>query len=70
MPAGLASPTTPGGEAIFYAPEGTPSVSNTYFEDAIQDNYQKDLQNPSNPLNQTISFFAGPAVSQRVYGRA
>lgn len=51
----LDSPITPGGDAIFYAPEGTLNVSNTYFEDAIQDNYQKNLQNSSNMLNQTMA---------------
>ncbi|KAM7199077.1 hypothetical protein V8F20_005895 [Naviculisporaceae sp. PSN 640] len=65
----LGNPTTPEGAAIIYAPDGTPSVSTTYFEDTIQDNYQKNLQNPSGPLNQTISFFTGPSVSERAYGR-
>lgn len=65
----LGNPTTPEGAAIIYAPDRTPSVSTTYFEDTIQDNYQRNLQNPSNPLNQTISFFTGPSVSERAYGR-
>lgn len=37
------NPTTPFDETVFYAPEGTSNVSSTYYEDAIQDIYQRQL---------------------------
>ncbi|KAL9620089.1 MAG: hypothetical protein Q9160_005379 [Pyrenula sp. 1 TL-2023] len=53
-------PTTPGHNAILYAPEGTSNVSLSHYVDLI------NLQ----PDNGTIRFFAGPAVNEAVYGNA
>ncbi|CAH0056556.1 unnamed protein product [Clonostachys solani] len=62
--------TTPDGASILYAPDGTPEVSDTYFEDSIQGVYQALLKNTSNPVNETITIFSGPQASERAYGRA
>lgn len=43
-------------------------VSRTYFEDAFQSEYRKRLSN-STVEAQTISFFSGPGVNERVHGR-
>ncbi|KFY25909.1 hypothetical protein V491_01551 [Pseudogymnoascus sp. VKM F-3775] len=63
-------PTTPEGPAILYAPDGTPDVSSTFYEDIIQSDYQSRLLNNSSALNRTITFFSGPEVSERAHGRA
>lgn len=61
-------PTTPQGETILYAPEGTRNASGAFFEDEAQNIYshpQRDSQ--SRP---SITFFSGPAVGERVHGDA
>ncbi|KAF2198749.1 hypothetical protein GQ43DRAFT_145278 [Delitschia confertaspora ATCC 74209] len=66
-------PTAPEGVATFlYAPHGTKDATGTYYEDAIQTNYQARISNmsTSQTRNQTITFFSGPAVSERAYGKA
>ncbi|KFY82711.1 hypothetical protein V500_10373 [Pseudogymnoascus sp. VKM F-4518 (FW-2643)] len=63
-------PTTPDGATILYAPDGTPDVSSTFYEDMIQSDYQSRLLNNSSTLNSTITFFSGPEVSERAHGRA
>lgn len=52
--------TTPSDASIFYAPEGTPNASQTYFSDQIM------LPNNSGP----VKVFLGPAVNQYVAGNA
>ncbi|KAI9868435.1 MAG: hypothetical protein M1813_005879 [Trichoglossum hirsutum] len=54
-------PASPPGSTILYAPTGTENVSETFFDDAIHGAY---------PNNVPISFFSGPGVSERAYGRA
>ncbi|KFY71155.1 hypothetical protein V499_08632 [Pseudogymnoascus sp. VKM F-103] len=63
-------PTTPEGATILYAPDGTPDVSSTFYEDMIQSDYQSRLLDNSGSLNSTITFFSGPEVSERAHGRA
>ncbi|KAI9786109.1 MAG: hypothetical protein M1839_007519 [Geoglossum umbratile] len=53
-------PTTPTADTILYAPAGTKNVSTKFYDDAIHD------PEASAP----ISFFSGPQVSERAYGRA
>lgn len=62
------NPATPFGETVFYAPEGSTGISNTYYEDSIQQIYQEQLDNTRSPVNRTISFFSGPEVAERVFG--
>ncbi|KAK8103604.1 uncharacterized protein PG998_010637 [Apiospora kogelbergensis] len=64
------NPATPFGETVFYAPEGSTGISNTYYEDSIQQIYQEQLDNTRSPVNRTISFFSGPEVAERVFGSA
>ncbi|KAI1824682.1 hypothetical protein F4861DRAFT_505244 [Xylaria intraflava] len=65
------NPTTPYGATVFYAPEGTPDASATYFEDTIQDIYQNRLVNGSiSENNARVVFFAGPEVTERAHGKA
>lgn len=58
------NPTTPHGATVFYAPEGTFNVSNTFYDDTI-----KNLTK-ANSTAHSVSFFSGPQVSERVNGRA
>lgn len=64
------NPTTPEGDTILYAPEGTIDASNTFYEDQIRGIYQKQLESTGNPVNETVSFFSGPQVSERAHGAA
>jgi len=65
------TPTTPHGPAVFYAPEGTPDASNTYFEDIIQSIYYKQQINSSLSADESrVTFFTGPEVTERAYGTA
>ncbi|KAK8084094.1 hypothetical protein PG996_002875 [Apiospora saccharicola] len=64
------NPVDPAGETIFYAPEGISDVGNTYYEDTIQNIYQRQLKDVGSPINQTISFFSGPEVTERAFGSA
>ncbi|KAI8625388.1 hypothetical protein F5Y19DRAFT_450571 [Xylariaceae sp. FL1651] len=65
------NPTSPYGATVFYAPEGTSHASDTYFEDTIQGIYHDQLTNDSiSAADQTITFFAGPEVTERAYGTA
>ena len=63
------SPTTPNGEAIFYAPAGTTDVSNTYFEDRIQAIYN-GTDNVPRSSSSPIKFFSGPTVAESAHGKA
>ena len=63
------NPTTPQGETILYAPAGTRNVSDTYFEDAIENMYQERETNVFSSSS-SISFFSGPEVIERAYGMA
>ncbi|KAI1813520.1 hypothetical protein GGS20DRAFT_552884 [Poronia punctata] len=63
--------TTPNGDAIFYAPEGTPDVSSTFFEDTVQHLYYSQQANTSLSEEESrITFFTGPEVAERAHGRA
>ncbi|KAK7923633.1 hypothetical protein PG985_007704 [Apiospora marii] len=64
------NPVTPFGETVFYAPKGSSDVSSTFYEDSIQDIYQRQSESIGNPQNQTISFFSGPQVTERAFGSA
>lgn len=63
------APTTPQGETILYAPEGTQNAGNAFVEDEAWRIYnlwpQDDIQPRPN-----ITFFSGPAVGERVHGDA
>ncbi|KAL8929811.1 MAG: hypothetical protein Q9208_000955 [Pyrenodesmia sp. 3 TL-2023] len=61
--------TTPRGPAVFYAPQGTENVSSTYFEDFVQDIYQRDLLAQAVTFR-NVTFFTGPPVAERAYGKA
>jgi hypothetical protein len=63
------NPTTPQGETIFYAPQGTSNVSATYYEDVIQKIYRNDTDSKSDS-GASVTFFSGPQVSERAHGRA
>ncbi len=52
--------TTPADASIFYAPEGTANVSNTYFHDRVQ----------NTGLSGPVRAFLGPAVTNLVAGNA
>jgi hypothetical protein len=63
------NPTSPQGDTIFYAPEGTKDVSSTYYDDHIQA-ISHDLEIDSSIPASSILFFSGPEVSERAHGRA
>lgn len=63
------NPTTPQGDTILYAPHGTTNVSNTYYNDAIEEIYLSDL-NHTPTVTGPLSFFSGPQVSERAHGKA
>ncbi|KAL9598749.1 MAG: hypothetical protein Q9219_004307 [cf. Caloplaca sp. 3 TL-2023] len=61
--------TTPPTPTIFYAPQDAENVSSTYFEDLVQDIYQRDLL--AQAVNsRNITIFAGPPVAERAHGKA
>ena len=66
--------TTPDGPTIFYAPQGVANVSTTWFEDEIQSDCISrtniSMAGRSRMANRTVTFFSGPRVSERAYGRA
>jgi hypothetical protein len=62
--------TTPRGDTVLYAPQGTLNASDTYYDDAVQSTYANLLRNTSAPVNDTITVFSGPEVTERAYGRA
>lgn len=53
--------TTPLSNTILYAPNGTPNVSETYYQDQITS---------SETRNNLINVFSGPVVEEMVYGNA
>ncbi|KAK5079598.1 hypothetical protein LTR70_009279 [Exophiala xenobiotica] len=61
--------TAPQAPAIFYAPQGAKNVSSTYFEDFVQDIYQRDLLAQAVTFR-NITFFTGPPVAERAHGKA
>lgn len=63
------NPTTPHGDTIFYAPEGTANVSSTYYDDYIQGVCGNQDTKDFPPLG-PITFFSGPEVSERAHGNA
>ncbi|KAL9631787.1 MAG: hypothetical protein Q9204_004071 [Flavoplaca sp. TL-2023a] len=63
-------PTTPQGDTILYAPQGTKNVSRNYFNDAVENIYAADLKRSPKPTTSPLSFFSGPQVSERAHGRA
>ena len=63
------NPTTPEGDTILYAPQGSYNVSGTYFNDAVKDIYSTDMSGTSS-ANNRISFFSGPQVSETAHGKA
>lgn len=66
--------TTPDEPTIFYAPEGVANVSTTWFEDQIQADFKArtkiSMDQRTSMKNRTVSFFSGPKVAKRAYGRA
>ncbi|KAL8947360.1 MAG: hypothetical protein Q9222_006351 [Ikaeria aurantiellina] len=62
------NPTTPQGDTILYAPQGTENVTNHYLNDAAQAVYDADVTNGSKS-EESLSFFSGPQVSERARGR-
>lgn len=61
-------PTTPQGETILYAPEGTRNASGAFLEDEARNIYLNPRGNSQSRPN--ITFFSGPAVGERVHGYA
>lgn len=62
------NPTTPQGETILYAPEGTRNASGAFLEDEARNIYLNPQRNSQSRPN--ITFFSGPAVGERVHGDA
>ncbi|KAF2864871.1 hypothetical protein BDV95DRAFT_271657 [Massariosphaeria phaeospora] len=66
--------TTPDEPTIFYAPQEAANVSTTWFEDQIQADFVSRMSVPianrSRMTNQTVTFFSGPRVVERLHGRA
>ncbi|KAL8844257.1 MAG: hypothetical protein Q9176_001432 [Flavoplaca citrina] len=63
------NPTTPQGDTVLYAPQGTKNISRNYFNDAVENIYAADLGR-SPMLTSPLSFFSGPQVSERADGKA
>lgn len=63
------NPTTPQGETILYAPEGTQNASTSFLEDEARSIYNMWPQDNNQP-RPNITFFSGPAVGGRVHGDA
>lgn len=61
-------PTTPQGETILYAPEGTRNASGAFLEDEARNIYLHPQRNSDS--RPSITFFSGPAVGERVHGDA
>ncbi|KAL8712836.1 MAG: hypothetical protein Q9220_003044 [cf. Caloplaca sp. 1 TL-2023] len=62
------NPTTPQGDTILYAPQGTSNVTDCYLNDAAQAIY--DADNVGKIVSTgPLSFFSGPQVSERAHGR-
>ncbi|KAK2595695.1 hypothetical protein N8I77_013720 [Diaporthe amygdali] len=61
--------TTPQGETILYAPEGTRNASSAFLEDEARSIYDLHHKDNSQP-RPNITFFSGPAVGERVHGDA
>lgn len=66
-------PTTPLQPSIFYAMATNGSnvtISDTFFEDAIQEIYRNDSTSQPGANRAAVTFFAGPRVAQYVQGVA
>jgi hypothetical protein len=62
-------PASPPGATVFYAPAEVQNASDVYYDDAVQSVYAADLAKAA-PSNRSITFFSGPRVAERAYGRA